>query len=238
MKKNFLFGLIGAGALILSGSVGFAAWTIKNSTDSKEDTDLKITADATVKDESLQLIENECKWTDNTVQFKPVKKTGSPSGWLSVSDPADTTDDLTASYQIKGKASAQATITIQATFEDTTQKSTTDDVKSYQELTTLGTNSEKTPGTGIVGALPSPTITDGAGGAVTNSITADENGNFSASVSVTFSWGAVFGGKNPYEYYNNKGYTPELANEARTNIKYLEYLPKCSFKLTVTVNAA
>lgn len=237
MKKNFLFGLIGAGALILSGSVGFAAWTIKNSTDSKEETVLKITADATVQDESLQLTENECKWTDSTVQFKPVKKTGSPSGWLSVSDPADTTDDLTASYQIKGKASAKATITIQATFEDTTQKSTTDDVKSYQDLTTLGTNSEKTPGTGIVGELPKPII-GSSGAANTGSVTADADGSFTASISVTFSWGAAFGGKNPYEYYNSKAYTKDLATEAKTNIGYLVYLPKCSFKLTVNVTAA
>lgn len=237
MKKNFLFGLIGAGALILSGSVGFAAWTIKNTTASKDDSTLHISADATVNDESLQLTEKECKWTDSIVQFKPVEKTGLPYHWLSATDAAEA-DDLTASYQIKGKASANAAITIQTTFEDITQESAEKDVKPYQKLTVLGTNSEQTPGKGIVGAMPSPTITDGAGGAVTNSITADENGNFSASVSVTFSWGAVFGGKNPYEYYNNKGYTPELANEARTNIKYLEYLPKCSFKLTVTLNAA
>ena len=236
MKKNFLFGLIGAGALILSGSVGFAAWTIKNSTDSKEDTYSKITADATVNDESLQLTKNECKWTDSTVQFKPVKNTGSPTGWLSVSDPADN-DDLTASYQIKGKASAKAAITIQATFEDTTQKSTNGDVKSYQELTTLGTNSEQTPGTGIVGELPKPII-GSSGAANTGSVTADADGSFTASISVTFSWGAAFGGKNPYEYYNSKTYKPNLATEAKTNIGYLVYLPKCSFKLTVNVTAA
>ena len=236
-KKNFLFGLIGAGALILSGSVGFAAWTIKNTIASKDDSTLHISADAIVNDESLQLTEDECKWTDSIVQFKPVEKTGLSYSWLSASDPAKT-DDLTAIYQIKGKASASAKITIQATFDDLTQASKEKDVKSYQDLTTLGTNSEQTPGKGIVGALPSPTITDGAGGAVTNSITADENGNFSASVSVTFSWGAAFGGKNPYEYYNSKPYKYDLATEAKTNIEYLAYLPKCSFKLTVNVTVA
>lgn len=233
MKKNFLFGLIGAGALILSGSVGFAAWTIKNSTDSKEDTVLKITADATVKDENLQL--GECKWDENSsVKFLPVTKTGLAYSWLSASN-ALSTEQLTATYTIAGKgAPASGTVTINATFEDTTTAST--DVKTYSELRNLGTNSD-TKETGIVGELPKPIIGSN-GTANTGSVTAAADGSFTASISVTFSWGAAFGGKNPYEYYNSKPYKKELATEAKTNIEYLAYLPKCSFKLTVTVNVA
>lgn len=233
MKKNFLFGLIGAGALILSGSVGFAAWTIKNSTDSKEDTELKITADATVKDENLRL--GECKWDENSsVKFLPVTKNGLAHSWLSASPVLDT-EQLTATYNIAGKgAPASGTVTINATFEDTTTAST--DVKTYSELRNLGTNSE-THETGIVGDLPKPIIGSN-GTANTGSVTAGADGSFTASISVTFSWGAAFGGKNPYEYYNSKLYKKELATEAKTNIEYLAYLPKCSFKLTVTVNAA
>ena len=233
MKKNFLFGLIGAGALILSGSVGFAAWTIKNSTDSKEDTDLKITADATVKDENLQL--GECKWDENSsVKFLPVTKTGLAYSWLSAS-PVLPTEQLTATYNIAGKgAPASSKVTIDATFEDTTTAST--DVNTYNELRSLGTNSE-TKTKGIVGELPKPIIGSN-GTANTGSVTAAADGSFTASISVTFSWGAVFGGKNPYEYYNSKPYKKELATEAKTNIEYLAYLPKCSFKLTVTVNVA
>ncbi len=233
MKKNFLFGLIGAGALILSGSVGFAAWTIKNSTDSKEDTDLKITADATIKDENLQL--GECKWDENSsVKFLPVTKTGLAYSWLSAPN-ALSTEQLTATYTIAGKgAPASGTVTINATFEDTTTAST--DVKTYSELRNLGTNSD-TKETGIVGELPKPIIGSN-GTANTGSVTAAADGSFTASISVTFSWGAAFGGKNPYEYYNSKPYKKELATEAKTNIEYLAYLPKCSFKLTVTVNVA
>lgn len=235
MKKNFLFGLIGVGALILSGSVGFAAWTIKNSTDSKKDTGLKITADATVNDENLQLTENECKWDENSsVKFLPVTKTGLAYSWLSASN-ALSTEQLTATYTIAGKgAPASGTVTIDATFEDTTTAST--DVKTYNELRSLGTNSE-TKTKGIVGELPKPIIgSDGT--ANTGSVNAGTDGSFTASISVTFSWGAAFGGKNPYEYYNSKPYKKELATEAKTNIEYLAYLPKCSFKLTVNVTAA
>lgn len=226
--------MIGAGALILSGSVGFAAWTIKNSTDSKEDTDLKITADATVIDENLQL--GECKWDENSsVKFLPVTKTGLAYSWLSASD-ALSTEQLTATYTIAGTgAPASRAVTIDAKFEDTTKASS--GVKTYDELKNLGTNSEKTKGTGIVGELPNPII--GSNGAAnTGSVTANADGSFTASISVTFSWGAAFGGKNPYEYYNSKPYNKDLATEAKTNIEYLAYLPKCSFKLTVNVKAA
>lgn len=233
MKKNFLFGLIGAGALILSGSVGFAAWTIKNSTDSKENTDLKITADATVNDENLQL--GECKWDENSsVKFLPVTKTGLDYSWLSASN-ALTTEQLTATYNIAGKgAPASSKVTIDATFEDTTTAST--NVKTYNELRDLGTNSE-TKKTGIVGELPKPIIGSN-GTANTGFVIAAADGSFTASISVTFSWGAAFEGKNPYEYYNSKPYKPDLATEAKTNIEYLAYLPKCSFKLTVNVKTA
>lgn len=234
MKKNFLFGLIGAGALILSGSVGFAAWTIKNSTDSKENTTLKITADATVNDENLQL--GECKWDENSsVKFLPViTETKLPYSWLSATG-ALSTEQLTATYNIAGTgAPAKSAVTITAKFEDNTKSSS--DVKTYSELRSLGTNSE-TKEKGIVGALPTPIIgSDGT--ANTGSVTAAEDGSFKASISVTFSWGAAFGGKNPYEYYNSKPCTKDLATEAKTNIGYLDYLPKCSFKLTVTVKVA
>ncbi len=229
MKKNFLFGLIGAGALILSGSVGFAAWTIKNSTDSKEDPSLKLTADATVNDESLQL--GECKWTDSVVEFKPVKKTGVTYSysWLSASDVL-TEDNLTAVYEIKGKASANANININASFTDSTTAS--ESVKTYSELTKLSASTGK----GIVDALPKAQV--GSTGSETGSVTADGQGSFSASISVTFGWGFAFGGNNPYEYYNSKKYSVSLAGEAKTNIGYLSYLPKCSFTLSVKVSLA
>lgn len=232
MKKNFLFGLIGAGALILSGSVGFSAWTIKNSTDSKEDSSLKITADADVKDESIKL--GECSWTDPLVEFKPVKTTETYS-WLEVSDPIPS-ENLVATYSIAGTAKAGQNLTISAKFADATDTTKDENSKKYSDLVILG-NSEDGKEHGIVGALPTPTISGGSSGNA--SIEADStSGAFSATISVQFSWGLAFGGVNPYKYYNSKKYSEPLADLAKTNIGYLSYLPKCSFKLTVTVNAS
>ena len=54
-KKNFLFALIGAGTLVLSAGVGFAAWTINSTSDKNEDTSLTLSADATVTDNRIVL---------------------------------------------------------------------------------------------------------------------------------------------------------------------------------------
>lgn len=231
MKKHTLFALLGAGTLALSASVGFAAWTIKNNTDSKTDS-LHLSADATINNESVTLNEGT-KWTDSNVQFKPVKSQETYS-WLDASEELPE-ENLSASYAISGTAGKNQALTISATFEDTTI--TSDDVKSYADLTALGDNKDKTDH-GIVGTLPTPKISHGSTGNIHDSslsITADAEGNFSATITVTFSWGGAFDGKNPYAYYNSDKYSKPLADLAQTNIGYLSYLPKCSFKLAVTV---
>lgn len=234
MKKNFLFGLIGAGALILSGSVGFAAWTIKNEFDSKTDTSLKLSADATVKDERIKLDQNECKWSDSDVEFKPVVDSSKKyaHSWLSVSDQL-TAENLTATYVVKGTATKGTKLNITAEFTDETKPGA--DTIAYAEIVKLG--AKDTNKTGVVGNLPDAAISSGNDGQ-SSTITVGDNGAFSANISVTFAWGDAFGGQNPYEYYNNQDYSEPLANEAKANIEYLKYLPNCSFKLVVTVTAS
>ena len=227
-KKNFLFALIGAGTLVLSAGVGFATWTINSTSDKNEDTSLKLSADATVNDNRivLEMGSGKTEWTDSLVKFIPVKKTSyNPvlkTVWLDVAD-SETKDNLTATYHVVGKDQAGKTINITPTFSDTTKESTT--VKTYDQIKVLG---KKTDGqTGIVGALPVPIATQ---------VKAGEKGEFSADITITFSWGDAFGGKNPYEYYNSQAYTKELGDEAKTNIENLQYLSHCSFKLEVTVS--
>lgn len=234
MKKNFLFGLIGAGALILSGSVGFAAWTIKNRFDSKTDTSLKLSADATVNDERIKLDQNECKWFDSVVEFKPVVESSKPyaHSWLSVSDQLSA-ENLTATYVVKGTATKGIKLNITASFTDDTKPGT--DTIAYADIVKFG--AKDTNKTGVVGNLPNAAISSGNDGQ-SSTITVGDNGAFSADISVTFAWGDAFGGQNPYEYYNNQDYSETLANEAKANIEYLKYLPNCSFKLVVTVTAS
>ena len=115
-KKNFLFALIGAGTLVLSAGVGFAAWTINSTSDKNEDTSLTLSADATVTDNRivLEMGKGKTEWTDSSVKFIPVKKVSySPELknpiWLDVAD-SETEDDLTAKYHVVGKAQAGKTI--------------------------------------------------------------------------------------------------------------------------------
>lgn len=238
MKKNFLFGLIGAGALILSGSVGFAAWTITNSSDSKEDASLKITADANVTD--AHFIINTINWDDKSVQFKPVKESTKEYKyhWLSASA-SDLLpgEDLGASCTITGTAPEGTRLQVSAKLTDETKTDSTQDVKTYAEIAGLGhENTDGTGGNGVVSALPNATVVFES--TSSNSITVDQNGQFSATASLQFGWGAAFGGQNPYEFYNSKEYSLKLAELAKKNIEYLKYLPKCSFKLTFTVSLA
>ncbi len=223
-KKNFLFGLIGAGALILSGSVGFAAWTIKNTTASKDDSTLHISADATVNDESISITRSEWDST-KSVQFKPVKDANKTYkySWLGASEEL-TAESLTAIFEIDGKAPKGKTVNITATFTETTNNDATE---TYSSLVTKG----------IVAELPTPHV-GSSGSSNTGTAVASQAGEFKASVSVEFGWGTKFGNVNPYEHYNNLEYTPGLATEAKTNIEYLRYLENCKFQLTVDFSIA
>ena len=236
-KKNFLFALIGAGTLVLSAGVGFAAWTINITFDNKTDSSLKLSADATVNDNRIVLDSNKTKWDDNSVEFKPVVKatyTGQgivngklPYNWLTVTG-NDAEDNLRATYHVEGTAPKGKEVTITAEFGDETVSSTETDTKTYAEIVNLGAKENKT---GIVANVPTPSISDNG------KVTANEDtGNFTADVTLQFAWGDAFGGVNPYEYYNKLKYTAPLGTEAMTNIGYLQYLPKCSFNLTVKVS--
>lgn len=223
-KKNFLFGLIGAGALILSGSVGFAAWTIINNKASKNDSTLHISADATVNDESISITRSEWDST-KSVQFKPVKEANKQYkySWLGASEEL-TAESLTAIFEIDGKAPKGKTVNITATFTETTNDAT----ETYSSLVTKG----------IVAELPTPHVGSSGSSDNTGTAVANQAGEFKASVSVEFGWGTKFGNVNPYEHYNNLGYTPELATEAKKNIEYLQYLENCKFQLTVDFSIA
>ena len=135
-KKNFLFALIGAGTLVLSAGVGFAAWTINGTSDKKEDSSLKLSADATVTDNRIVLDQTKTNWSDQTVKFIPVKKTSySPALktiWLDVAD-EEQTDDLGAKFHVEGTVPGNKTITIKPTLSDTTQPDAANNIKSYQD---------------------------------------------------------------------------------------------------------
>ena len=212
MKKNFLFGLIGAGALILSGSVGFAAWTITKSSDSKVDTGLKITADAEVRDQRISV--TTLAWDKNSINFAPSKidshgqTVSYPNTWLEAE--GYESSNLTTTYTVTGTAPEGVTLSVIPTLTETTNI-----------YTTLREE-------GIVGDISTTTV-----GNV--SVT---GGQFSSVITIKFTWGSVFGGDNPYVYYNKTGYEPSKADDAKAKIQKLDQLKNCKFNLTVTVSLA
>lgn len=215
-KKNSLFVIIAASSLLLSAGVGFATWTISGGFDSKTDTGLKITADPNVEDKRIKITKLEA--TDSSVQFKPVISSNNSYqySWLQASDYL-TAEDLTAIYTLTGTAQNNQVLKIEASLEETTTGDNT-----YASLAKAG----------IVGAIPTPELAGTSG----NTITANSNGDFSATVDITFSWGSQFGSVNPYTYFNNKPYSDKLAEEAKKNIGMLSILSSCTFELTVTVS--
>ena len=212
MKKNFLFGLIGAGALILSGSVGFAAWTITKSSDSKVDTGLKITADAEVRDQRISV--TTLAWDKNSINFAPSKidshgqTVSYPNTWLEAE--GYESSNLTTTYTVTGTAPEGVTLSVIPTLTETTNI-----------YTTLREE-------GIVGDISTTTV-----GNV--SVT---GGQFSSVITIEFTWGSAFGGDNPYVYYNKTGYEPSKADDAKAKIQKLDQLKNCKFNLTVTVSLA
>lgn len=222
MKKNFLFGLVGAGALILSAGVGYAAWTINGGNNTNKG-NLNLKADASVNDSRINVDAKKSEWTDDSVEFKPVVPDGETykHSWLTATNSLKE-ENLTASYHLEGKAGANAKLSVAATFTETT--SGTDTYASLVEKKLVSKS---------VMSITSPV-----------SVTAGADGTFTQDITITFAWGEHFklpdaaAAVNPYEFYNSKDYTDELATEASTNLKALDALNHCTFELSLTVSLA
>lgn len=219
MKKNFLFSLIGAGALMFSAGVGFAAWTITGG-NSSTDGNLSLKADATVTDSHINIDSKKSGWTgDYSIEFKPVidKTKTYEYNWLSASDALEQ-ENLTATYLLVGTAAKNASLTLTATITETTNV--------YSGLVTKG-------------LVANPTLSVSE----TTDVTANENGSFSQDIIVTFAWGKHFkpegatSAVNPYEFYNSQEYSDGLASDASTSISALNNLNNCTFELSLSLTA-
>lgn len=56
-------------------------------------------------------------------------------------------------------------------------------------------------------------------------------------LTLEFKWGSKFGDVNPYEYYNGKTYTDELAQTALTDLREINKLNSQEFTLTINVKS-
>lgn len=217
MKKNFLFGLIGAGSLILSGSVGFAAWTI-NAQQETGTGSINVSADGTITDNRIKIDTTNSTFQDgyNSISFAAaINGSTFETPWLSASAPIEAADKLTLKYDVTVTGHAGLNVSANASVVD----------KGTGEFSKLISPDH------IIGVLPTNinvTLTD-----------EKNNGTYKGTIEATFTWGSAFGNQNPYVYYNSKTYTKDLADKASENIAKLATITNYSgltLSYTVSVN--
>lgn len=66
-------------------------------------------------------------------------------------------------------------------------------------------------------------------------LTVTNKGNGIYYLQLDFNWGTDFGGKNPYVYYNEKGYSDALAGEAFNKLDAIKALNNIQFTFNISV---
>lgn len=228
-KKKSIFlasAILGSVALV---SVGFASWVITSTPKPHAETG-EIVVD-TVEEKRISFVADSFKWTDNDSDDTNNNKiiyggktyTGDKPVWLTNST-ANKQEHLSATLSFKVENYTEIE---KITVDLKVMKGNEDATANWATISTDSTE------TGYVAALP--TIAD------ITSFTAVDGSTTqgSASLTLTFNWGAAFKGKNPIDYYNAQNYTDELATEAKTKLEGLKTaLEGLSFKLTLAVVAA
>lgn len=223
MKKNFLFGLIGAGALILSGSVGFAAWTINAKNDINKDASLGVSADGTITDNRIKLDANSKFQTGfDSIAFVPVSDANITSPWLDA-NPLASAEKLTIKYDLVVTGGDNLTVSANASIVDEGKDT---------KFTSLFNE-------GIIGALPTN---------ITVSLTKESSHTgttytYKGTIEAAFTWGTHFTSTkskvpvNPYTFYNEQDYSDPHANDANESIAKLQGIQNYSgLKLKFTVS--
>lgn len=221
-KKNFLFALIGAGTLVLSAGVGFAAWTINAKNTEIGSGDITVSADGMVIDNRIAIDTKNSKFKDgfSTVSFVADTTKKKASDWLTVT--GESKEQLTLKYDVvvTGGKGLKVQISEAKVVDEGTQK-------TFTNLT--GADNKK-----IFGALPSISqVID-----MTEQTTKATKGTYIGTIELTFTWGEAFENENPYKYYNANGYDKSSADQAKTNIEKLQDIKdyqglKLSYKVSV-----
>lgn len=216
-KKNFLFALIGAGTLVLSAGVGFAAWTIGTQNESNKKS-INVSADGTVNDNRINIDTTNSKFKDEKGLSFVGEKTNERYNWLSI-NPEDTTDNLSLIFHLEVTSQVE-NLNLKVTGSIVDTNTTSEKKGAFDQL--VADNLITKPSS-IAGSL-SPTEKD--------------TKKYSADLTLDFGWGTEFGLVNPYKYYNNQEYTPDLGNRASTNLKKLDSIKNylnLEFSYTVSV---
>lgn len=209
MKRKTLTLTLSILACLALIGVGFASWIIS--------------ADATKKAEGSFIVD--------TVTDNRLVATGR---WITINGEEVTSDDN----------SAKVSFGAPAKMDNTKAWLTNDGKGTVAKLTVVYELTVKTKGGEFVSNLADNAITGTVSCAnetydpkyvALPTLTVTNKGNGIYYLQLDFNWGTDFGGKNPYDYYNAKTYTDELAQEAFDKLTAIEALNNITFIFDIQV---
>lgn len=209
MKRKTLTLTLSILACLALIGVGFASWIIS--------------ADATKKAEGSFIVD--------TVTDNRLVATGR---WITINGEEVTSNDN----------SAKVSFGAPATMDNTKAWLTNDGKGTVAKLTVVYELTVKTKGGEFVSNLADNAITGTVSCAnetydpkyvALPTLTVTNKGNGIYYLQLDFNWGTDFGGKNPYDYYNAKTYTYELAQEAFDKLTAIEALNNITFIFDIQV---
>lgn len=221
MKRKTLTLAISVFALLAIISVGFASWVITRQ-DQNKDAKGSITVE-TINGEVNYL--ESVTISENAIHFGTPATMNKEGAWLTASSDAKQ-QNLTATLTIvltkNLEAGEKINLTVKADDSDPTKKAA---YEAAIATDPTSTNYIKAPvfkmgGTGVT-ELTSANFLQNA------------SGKYEAVVTIAFDWGTAFGGNNPYEYYNEKAFTPENVSAANTALSALAKLYGIKYIVTV-----
>lgn len=214
MKKKSLATLLSGLLTVSLTGVGFASWLIvQNATDSK-------TGTVSVEDVSVKQVVINFAWLDNNgdgtangegdnVLSFGYKGAENQTGWF-----RNTDSDHESAPELKFNLSA----------------SVKDDASATATAGVTITVNEKNGGNGYATAT-------GSTKNYISSVTVEEapEGETTYTHFIKINWGSAFDNKNPFDFYNSKTYSADLASSAKTTIEDLNsLLDGVTFTLSLT----
>ena len=238
MKKKLTITIASILSVIVIIGVGFAAWVITNP--NVEDTADGSISVETVTDKSYSLTAA----IEGTISFGSPKTPDAEAtkGWLVNNEKAENltaTLTLTLNYKDWSVIPAELKLKIEAgtkTGETFTQNENyttlvTDKLITNPKISYTGAAEN---GVEVVVNGTEVSIPRKAFGTVDTTVS-DTAKTATATIKITFGWGTAFGSENPYNYYNKRDYSTELAKEANEKLtKLYNSLDGVNYKVTVT----
>ena len=212
MKRKIITMTLVILSVFALASVGFASWVITFNESKDQEGSIAV---ETVEDKTHAITvlssykgDGEIELVDLDLNFCADTTAEVANSWLVASG----TEDMTATIYFTVTNASTANVTVSLSIADV-------DSESFETANAYDSKA--------LVVKPLSLSAEAVG-------SADSNGTQTYKVDITFTWGAAFEQKNPYEYYNDQAYTAELGAKAKAALKALEDLAAYKFKVTIT----